>query len=74
MLKGPPEWHHHLNRKRNKSVTKMFIYVATSRVKNRRKKNLNLCRRRNALERIKKTNIYTHTLTNYNSNIDNNEK
>lgn len=52
----------------------MFIYVATSRVKNRRKKNLNLCRRRNALERIKKTNIYTHTLTNYNSNIDNNEK
>lgn len=45
-----------------KSVTKMFIYVATSRVKNRQKINLNLCRRRNALEE-KKTNIYTHTHT-----------
>lgn len=52
----------------------MFIYVATSRVKKIERKNLNLCRRRNALAKIKKTNIYTHTFTNYNSNIDNNEK
>lgn len=40
----------------------MFIYVATSRVKIRQKINLNLCRRRNALERMKKKHLHTHSL------------
>lgn len=62
VTKKNPKRHHHPNGNRiKKSVTKMFIYVATSRVKNRRKKiNLNLCRRRNALEK-KRKQTFTHT-------------
>lgn len=43
VTKKNPKRHHHPNGNRiRKSVTKMFIYVATSRVKNRQKNKLKL--------------------------------